>query len=152
MGWIFYYPVELTEFSANEENWTEFKIGNKQKYLKLVGKDRLDNAVEVCQHLNARLPLPKNEKEDADLYNALQALGIKAPFGAAIDANDVVTEGEWVDSSGQPLAYTNWYKNQPSNSNGVDHYALYYFGFGGQWNDGPANRVDHVVCERPVRG
>ena len=91
--------------------------------------------------------MKKSEQEDTDLYFEFQAFGIK---GGALDANDVAKEGEWVDSAGQPLTYTNWYKNQPSNSHGKDHYAEYNVEMKGQWNDGPATHIDYVVYERPI--
>ena len=83
------------------------------------------------------------------MYNAIQALGI---ISAALDGNDVAKEGEWVDSAGQPLTYTNWFPGQPSNNNGRQHYLEYATnGMKGQWNDGDDNHKEYVVCERPVK-
>ena len=135
-------PLQTTE-----TDWTEFTIGNKKTYLKLIGKTRLDQALKVCQQFNAKLPLPKNEQEDTDLYKAFQALGVN---GGAVDGNDVAKEGKWVDSSGQALTYTNWYPGQPSNHD-IENYLEYAANeLKGQWNDADHDHVSYLVCERPV--
>ena len=108
----------------------------------------MDNAVETCQHVNANLVLPRSEQEDTDLYNAFKALGVNS---GALDATDVAKEGEWVDSAGQPLTYFNWFKNQPSNSHGQDHYLNYNSAMNGQWNDSRGFVSMFVVCEKPVK-
>ena len=96
--------------------------------------------------------MPKSEQEDTDLYKAFQALGI---ISAALDGKDVAKGrdvGEWVDSSGQSLTYTNWKPGQPSHNGGTQDYLEYVEDeLKGQWNNAFGRHYENVVCERPVR-
>jgi hypothetical protein len=51
-----------------------------------------------------------------------------------IGFNDVASEGSFVWTSGQPVAYTNWNPGEPNNTNGLEHYTE-LFGSNGLWND-----------------
>ena len=80
------------------------------------------------------------------MYKAFQALGV---VSAALDGNDLAKEGEWVDSAGQLLTYTNWYPGQPPNNHGIKDYLGY--ANNGQWYNGHGGHVENIVCERSVR-
>lgn len=77
---------------------------------------------------------------------------------AWIGATDEVQEGRWVWVNGQPLAFTNWFTNQPNNKNNEEHYALmsnHLLGGTGpriawRWSDQPNVSKQHrpgYLCE-----
>ncbi len=53
-----------------------------------------------------------------------------------IGYTDKDAEGSWVWISGEPTTYTNWAIGEPSNSGGVENYALMNWVSPGLWNDG----------------
>ncbi len=54
-----------------------------------------------------------------------------------IGYTDKDAEGSWVWISGEPTTYTNWASGEPSNSGGVENYALMNWSSPpGLWNDG----------------
>ena len=108
----------------------------------------MSKASSFCSSYNAKLPLPKNPEEDSQLFKVIKDLGYSS---AALDGNDVEKEGEWVDSDGNKLSYTNWYSpNQPDNWNGEEHYLHYYKVHPGKFNDVAGYSVENVVCEKPL--
>ena len=65
--------------------------------------------------------------------------------------NDVVTEGTFVWSNGEPVTYTNWISGQPDNARGNENYGMIFGHTSGdplvfrQWND-LANSVPGIFC------
>ena len=105
----------------------------------------------MCEGLGASLPLPRNEKEDTDLYAAVQSLGSLGRV--ALGATDVETEGIWVDSNGDSLTYFNWHTDgtivEPNNQNGIQHFMLYLPMYNGKWGDRNGKVNVDVVCQKP---
>ncbi|MEL6640109.1 MAG: PQQ-dependent sugar dehydrogenase [Pseudomonadota bacterium] len=52
----------------------------------------------------------------------------------AVDANDVATEGVWVNSDGEEIQYTNWRPGEPNNARGIQDYA-WIVSEDGRWDD-----------------
>ena len=50
-------------------------IRNIQMFLKHIGEGRVDEARFLCSELGASVPLPRNETENIDLYDAFYSLG-----------------------------------------------------------------------------
>ncbi|NES20793.1 MAG: CHAT domain-containing protein, partial [Symploca sp. SIO3E6] len=85
-------------------------------------------------------------------------LGIPADGSAWIGASDAEVEGTWKWETGpeagtvfwqdgNPIGFTNWDMNEPSNNNGVEHYAE-FVQLGNSWNDlanDNSNPVGYVV-------
>ncbi|KAJ8314424.1 hypothetical protein KUTeg_006574 [Tegillarca granosa] len=64
-----------------------------------------------------------------------------------MDAKDEESENHWYwDWTGQPLGYTNWYPNEPSNTGDKENCLGTHKG--GIWNDYPCNSHCHAICEK----
>ena len=134
-----------------ELGWKKFKIGTFDSCLKFIKKDKIEKAVSICKSEQAKVPLPKSKEEDIDLYSALGKLGFKT---AALDANDVNVESQWVDSSNNPLVYKNFHSSQPNNklSKGGQDYLHYWKHYTGQWNDISGTYLENIVCQKLPTG
>ena len=72
-----------------------------------------------CDPSTTKLPLPKSEQEANDYHAAfwdmLQPYDKCAyyPVTVALDINDVDSDGIWLDSEGEPLAWDNWRNDEP---------------------------------------
>lgn len=72
----------------------------------------------------------------------------KAPLW--LGATDEKTEAEWVWVDGSKMEFTSWYKGQPDNAGGNEHYLATHEG---AWNDVPKSgvfgqyKVAGFVCE-----
>ena len=63
------------------------------------GNHKHSAAVDICKNLNARLPLPRNEKESGEFRKI-------SPFWTNVDARNpkkTADKTEWVDAEGKPL-------------------------------------------------
>ena len=103
----------------------------------------------MCKSVNAKVPLPKNKPEDDDLYRAIRQLGLRS---CALDGTDLKKEGEWRDSLGKVLPYTNWQPGQPDSFGKGEDYLHYYEKFNSKWNDIPATFWENIVCQKPPNG
>ncbi|MBT9560123.1 MAG: VCBS repeat-containing protein [Myxococcales bacterium] len=68
------------------------------------------------------------------------------------DASDAVSEGNWVDSTGTPVPYTDWGNGQPDNAGGEHCVELIPADptAGDLWNDLPCSQPRGLVCEDVV--
>jgi hypothetical protein len=53
-----------------------------------------------------------------------------------LGATDEITVGAWKWVDGTPVTFTAWYKGQPDNGRGIEHYLATYKA---EWNDAPKN-------------
>ena len=127
-----------------DAGWTKFTIGSTETCLKSVGKSRMNQATSVCNSINAKVPLPKNDQENTDLYKSIQQLGLNS---CVLDGNDVAREGQWVDSSGNLIPYTNW-NGQFGEPNGGRSENYLQYKDSNKWNDASAEFEENVVCEK----
>ena len=80
------------------------------------------------------------------MLNAVStALGAFTPYW--IGLSDVVSEGTFVWSNGQPVTYTNWNAGQPDNSGNEDFVQVWTAS--GTWNDLPGGSNLRYVMELP---
>lgn len=64
-----------------------------------------------------------------------------------MDGKDEESENHWYwDWTGQPLEYTNWYPNEPSNTGDKENCLGTHKG--GIWNDYPCYYKCHAICEK----
>ena len=92
--------------------------------------------------LNPRTALPKTNQENSDFEKAVRNLGLTS---AALDGNDVASEGTWRDSDGQYLSFTKWKPGQPNGGTGENYLMLE----GDQyWWDRPPTDQYYIVCEK----
>lgn len=68
------------------------------------------------------------------------------------DASDAASEGNWVDSSGTPVPFTDWGTGQPDNAGGEHCVELIPADptAGDLWNDLPCSQLRGLVCEDVV--
>ena len=61
--------------------------------------------------------------------------------------NDIAREGTWVWASGEPVAYTNWYPGEPSDTPPGEDGGVVSGPDAGQWNDEPIDGYMQFVIE-----
>lgn len=73
-------------------------------------------------------------------------------FQDASDPNFSEPAGGWKWATGEPMAYTNWHPNEPSNSgNNEHHLIMHQNGFNGTWNDeGQTQIFAYMIEYEPV--
>ena len=54
--------------------WKPFSIDGKTQCFKLAGRYKLDQAERECQERGAKLPLPENQKQNADMLIAFKKM------------------------------------------------------------------------------
>ena len=107
-------------------------------------------ASERCRDKNGKLPLPEDEKENADYLNAFKKMFLinSEEERVALDLNYTKSEGEFRTSTGKSVKWLNWKKGEPSNS-GEYFVNMYVFNKvnDGKWNDWKGSYRVHVFCE-----
>lgn len=66
-----------------------------------------------------------------------------------IGLNDAATEGTFVWASGEPVTYTNWSANEPSNGGNAGNEDYVMNNWGGGWNDGDDTTPYRGIIELP---
>ncbi len=88
--------------------------------------------------LGGHLVTVRSESENQWLVDIFQPFEL----GAFIGFNDLLNEGTWVWTSGEPVTYTNWRPGEPNSCcSGEDHHAGIFLNpkppfDAGEWNDG----------------
>ncbi|XP_071136647.1 perlucin-like protein [Mytilus edulis] len=119
----------------------------------LFSTDRLNwyEASKYCQTHQANLVKVDNAEEQKFIMTHASPLGRNFWMGGSDDQS----EGSWVWSAdGSGLVYTNWYPNEPNNSddsgeNCLELSALYHW----HWNDANCKKVlFQFICEKGAVG
>ncbi|MFO0878116.1 MAG: family 16 glycoside hydrolase [Gemmataceae bacterium] len=100
-----------------------------------------------CEELGGNLVIIRSKEENALVTRLVDEAGL---VEAWIGATDVMEEGKWIWIDGKPLVYSNWFKGQPNNKDGEEHYALLMVNRGGEWSDQPNESKQHrpgYVCQ-----
>ena len=121
--------------------------------LEHINKTEGCKASQLCDSKDGKLPLPENEKENAEYLNAfedmLQKRNETEETRVALDLGDVKSEGEYATSKGKSVKWFNWKNGEPSR--GGEHYVNMYVNFNkvndGKWNDRIGSYKVHVFCE-----
>ena len=140
--------LSLIFFKGCATGWTKFTIGGIKKCMKKMdSKTTVDNAASVCAEYGAKLPLPADSQEQADLVEVQKQLG---NLKIAIDAQYKVDASNWQDSAGNVLTYFDWSGSEPnylSPGDYYEHHALIDHS-SGKWSNGPPNTEVDVICEK----
>ena len=144
-----YKATTTAERLGCDPGWVKRTVGSKVMCFKKVKRTKIEKGLAVCREVEAKLPLPKNGQEDKDLYKIVRDFGVR---GAALDGTDVEKEGDWRDSAGNSISYTNWANREPNNSGRKEHYLHYYKSFGGKWNDAAGSTIEYIICVKPLSG
>ncbi|NUN12744.1 MAG: hypothetical protein HUU55_03830 [Myxococcales bacterium] len=105
-----------------------------------------NTAEAECQAWGGHLVTIESAAENSFIANQVNA-GCPAPAKTAlIGLNDVITEGKYVWTNGDPLTFSSWATGEPNNSGDEDAAHIYTTGF---WNDiGVGNTFNCFVCEK----
>ena len=88
---------------------------------------QLNDANAHCKSNNATQILPRSRQESDDLISALLLLNIDSENADILVSIDIykTKEGEWHDSTGQPISYFNWLPDQPDYLSKNLNYAVF---------------------------
>lgn len=107
-----------------------------------------DDAKAYCEAQGGHLATITSKEENDFIYSYLQSCGLKTAYFGFSDAEN---EGDWVWVTGEDVDYTNWYPNEPNDTDGGEDEAAFYFvDDSGRWFDGTmgvSNGGCAFVCE-----
>ena len=138
-------------------------FGGLNQCFKFIGEFEMGEAASACSSQNSRLPLPMNERENFILRDIILDLDVPVIDGktrAVLDASDHVEEGQWRDSDGLLLSFSDWGANEgPYNKINPlieDHVTLYIpeteeNGLTTHWADYSSRSMSTVVCLKGKR-
>ncbi|XP_067309354.1 mannose-binding protein-like [Pseudorasbora parva] len=118
------------------------KVG--QKYYITDGiEGTFGKGIQICKDVGGTMVLPRTVAENQALLIVVVSSGLrgKKPY---IGVTDRETEGQFVDTEGKHLTYTNWGPGQPDNYKGVQDCGV--IEDSGLWDDGSCNDV-RAICE-----
>lgn len=133
------YICEWEASDAAEETQVEGYTGHLYEFYTLPesewesGPITWQQAEKRCEWKGGHLAVIESPTENFLLYSAMKAKGYEnAYFGFS----DESSEGNWKWVNGTSTSYTNWHSGEPSNQDGIEHYAMFYEKFqDGTWND-----------------
>ena len=133
------YICEWEASDAAEETQVEGYTGHLYEFYTLPesewesGPITWQQAEKRCEWKGGHLAVIESSTENFLLYSAMKAKGYEnAYFGFS----DESSEGNWKWVNGTSTSYTNWHSGEPSNQDGIEHYAMFYEKFqDGTWND-----------------
>lgn len=133
------YICEWEASDAAEETQVEGYTGHLYEFYTLPesewesGPITWQQAEKRCEWKGGHLAVIESSTENFLLYSAMKAKGYEnAYFGFS----DESSEGNWKWVDGTSTSYTNWHSGEPSNQDGIEHYAMFYEKFqDGTWND-----------------
>lgn len=104
-----------------------------------------------CEELGGHLPIVETDEENSFLNSlAEKSITNHGEWDAIwLGATDEQQEGEWKWVSGQPLAFTKWFDQQPNNKQNEEHYMILYLK-ASSWCDQPLVSTLHnpnFICE-----
>ena len=133
------YICEWKASDVPEETQVEGYTGHLYEFYTLPesewesGPITWQQAEKRCEWKGGHLAVIESSTENFLLYSAMKAKGYEnAYFGFS----DESSEGNWKWVNGTSTSYTNWHSGEPSNQDGIEHYAMFYEKFqDGTWND-----------------
>ena len=140
--------------------WTPYNIEGKQYCFMNTGSRLAVQAQSACSYLEAEIPLPLNDAENAAYLKIFQTLPVSKMVDSEVNAhaaknailglNDVKKENEWMGTyTGKKVTYFNWNQNEPNNSGNEDYVVMIASGAtAGKWNDVPSSYSSmNIICQ-----
>ena len=100
-----------------------------------------NSAKSTCEQDGAALLVPKSIEEN-NFFAFVEHSGLNVKIWLGI--NDIDTEGEFVDSKGNPITFQNWNVGEPNNFRDED--AVEILSHNGKWNDDSVNDQAIALC------
>ncbi|XP_067218808.1 mannose-binding protein C-like isoform X2 [Chanodichthys erythropterus] len=119
------------------------KVG--QKYYVTDGIElTFDNGMQYCKDFGGAMVLPTTTLENQALLKLSVSSGLssKRPF---IRITDRETEGQFVDTEGKQLTFTNWLNGQPDDYKGLQDCGI--IPQSGLWDDANCDNPHPIICE-----
>ncbi|KAK9979150.1 hypothetical protein ABG768_012594 [Culter alburnus] len=119
------------------------KVG--QKYYVTDGIElTFDNGMQYCKDFGGAMVLPITTLENQALLKLSVSSGLssKRPF---IRITDRETEGQFVDTEGKQLTFTNWLNGQPDDYKGLQDCGI--IPQSGLWDDANCDNPHPIICE-----
>ena len=119
---------------------------------------KLNDATTHCESFNAKQILPRSTQDTDDLLSALLSLNLYSDIDNTLVSIGIykTEEGDWHDSSGQPISYFNWLPDEPDDLAGKRIYAglrIDKAQMSARWADYSSIDELNVVCtKRPRQG
>ncbi|XP_037810577.1 C-type lectin 37Da-like [Lucilia sericata] len=137
----------LEDFPDNINIRPFVKIGKKYYYF---GESKVSwfNALRICRYMGSDLASYETAQELTELSNYLLARYSKN-FNTWLSASDVDSEGLWIwYSTGEVMAYGDWFEGQPDNFMGIEHCAQ-LFSLSGKYrmNDEDCKSRRNYICQ-----
>ena len=106
--------------------------GTRHRYQIFKGVRTWVEAKVFCEVLGGHLATLATAEENDFVYGFMRECGyLTAYFGLS----DEKRTGDWIWVTGEPLAFTNWHRGEPSRS-GRERYGMYFYKHtDGTWND-----------------
>lgn len=123
------------------------KVG--EKYFVYDGfVESFDKGIQYCKEIGGAIALPRNADENKALVKLSVASGLS--FNPYIGATDRDKEGQFVDTDGKPLTFTNWASGQPDDFLGAQDCGVLRVG-SGFWDDVGCDDKLPVICEIEIK-
>ena len=117
---------------------------------------QIDQSAGACKRIGGKLPLPINSQQNIDFRREVLRLFtiMKTTYKVfVLDLNDVLNEGDFIDSFGNQPPFTNWQRGEPNDFNGEDY--VTFSMRDGKWNDIGIRIYDvhpwiynaHTICQ-----
>ncbi len=104
-----------------------------------------DEAEAYCESMGGHLATITSAEENEHIYSYIVECGYRNAFFGLTDRN---SEGTWEWCTGEPVTYTNWPEDQPSDNIGEENYGMYWDYYpNGEWNDGNFTSTHPFICE-----
>lgn len=117
------HPDEIKYETYNNHRYTVFdKVA-----------ETWEEAKEYCESLGGHLATISDDAENKAVYDIMVKLGYSSAYFGYSDAEQ---EGIWKWVNNETSTYTNWNKFQPSDEYNGEDYAMFYFKWKYEWNDG----------------
>ena len=99
-------------------------------------------AEKYCENMGGHLA-DISTYEENEFIKQLISKGEKT--GYWLGATDEISEGEWKWVTGAAFSFTDWYGDNPNNTNGTEHYLEIRKDYDNQWNDDTIDKFSSSV-------